>query len=152
MLVAGPTATVAIAGDDPEPPAAVTVTVCGARAFAGVKVRVLVESVAAGLVVEIESDTVTLPVGTDCRATVNDEPAPPCITLEICVGVTTIPSTGVMWRSPAAMLPRIAPPDGVPRTRGTSTGADAFGSFRMGIATVAVAEPTAKVTVVLTDV
>ena len=38
-LVAGPVVTVAIAGDEPEPPAAVTVTVCGTSALAGVKVR-----------------------------------------------------------------------------------------------------------------
>ena len=154
-LVAGPVVTVANAGDEaaaPELPAAVTVTVCGTRASAGVKISAAVDSMAAGLVVEIASGTVTLAVGTDWSTTVNDDPGPPCITLESAVGVITIPSTGMMWRSPVAMLPRIAPAVGVPRRRVTSTGGDAFRSLRIGITTVAVAEPTANVTVVLTEV
>src|SRR5262249_49591086 len=123
LLVAGPAETVAIAGEEPEPPEAVTVTVCGVSALAGVKTKALVESVAVGFVLEIDSGTVTFPVGIDCNTTVNEAPGPPDITLASCVGAITIPSTGTMWRSPTAMLPRIAPPDGVPRRSGTSIGA-----------------------------
>ncbi len=112
----------ASAGDEAEPLAAVTVTVCGTSASVGVKVSVVVDSTPAGLVVEIVSGTVTLAVGTDWSTTVNDDPAPPCITLGICAGAITIPSTGTMCRSPTETLPRTAPPDGVPSRSGMSTG------------------------------
>ena len=151
-LVAGPVDTVASAGDEPEPLAAVTVTVCGISALAGVKVRVVMDSTPAGLVVEIVRGTVTLAVGTDWSTTVNDDPPPPCITLGICAGAITIPSTGTMCRSPTETLPRTAPPVGVPRRSGISTAGEAWGSFRIGMTTVAVAEPAANVTVVFTGV
>ena len=136
----------------PKLPAADTVTVCGVSALAGVKTSVLVERMAAGLVVEIASGTVTFAVGTDFSTTVNEEPGPPCITLESCVGVITIPSTGSMWRSPTATCPGSHPVSGYPAGGARRPAADAFGSSRIGIVTVAVADPAAKLTTVLTEV
>ena len=57
VLVAGPTVTVATAGVLPCAPelfTAVTVTVCGVRASAGVKTSEVAESEAAGVVVEMD--------------------------------------------------------------------------------------------------